>query len=260
MKKNLYLIIFIAVLYCLSPAITVMAGDYPFVGITTKDNVNLRAGYSENFKSLRKLKKDETVIVLDKYCNWYKIKLTDDITCFVAKDYVDKDGYVLVDNLNLRAGPSTKYDILGKLDRSSRVLIIGKEDNWYKIKAPSRAFGWINEELLDYYTEYEEFQEKAAIKKIEDHLTQEENRVQVLVKKKNDGFFTVQGIIEGLGKVIGNPATHKLKVNGKTKYYLKSEKINLNKYVYYLVSIEGKKEEGSFKYPLIIIEKIESIE
>ena len=44
-------------------------------------------------------------------------------------------GTVTANSLNVRSGPSTSYNILGTLSNNTKVDILGRENNWYKISA-----------------------------------------------------------------------------------------------------------------------------
>ncbi len=50
---------------------------------------------------------------------------------------------------------------------------------------------------------------------------------------------TAVGQIEDLGMIINRPGTHKLITRGQTAYYLRSQKCDLNKHIYYPVRIWG---------------------
>lgn len=311
MIKKFYVGIFLLLVITFFLILTLEARDYPFVGIITEDNVNIRAGYNKNYRSLEQLKKDDWVVVLDKYYNWYKIKLPDSIHCFVVQQYVGKDGSVLVDNLNVRAGAGTEFDILGKLSRNSKVTIVGKENNWYRIKAPSNCTGWIFESFVVYYCTYDGFEKKIELERNKEAIRRFEsiskidfeslsnysekklnNSLEILKNFKYDfpsskysgainerieevnsyiiskqkelqrltkaGFCT-QGVVKDLGRIVGNPATHKLRTDGETKYYLKSEILNLNMYIDRNVYIWGRREENNLKYPSITVEKVDIV-
>lgn len=52
-------------------------------------------------------------------------------------------------DVNVRAGPSKNFPILHKYKiQSMPILVLGKYDNWYKIKDIQNNVGWINNHLL----------------------------------------------------------------------------------------------------------------
>jgi len=58
-------------------------------------------------------------------------------------------GEVTVDGLNLRAGFSTNFEILAKLNTGDKVLILSKESDWYKIKLPPQAEAYVAKPYID---------------------------------------------------------------------------------------------------------------
>ena len=264
MLSKIHLVLCIVALILLYSAFSAESYNYPFVGTITEENVKLRAGYNENFTAIKNLKKDEKLMVLDENYNWYKIKLPDDVFCFVSKKYVSEDGIVKVNNLNVRAGAATKYNVLGQLNKQDKIKIIESSNSWYKIKAPSNCVGWVSEKYITYYSNYEKFERKKAIEKnkIETEKIKQIKQLNNIKKEKEPlkmkrYSFETKGVIKDLGNIIGNPATHRLLIKGKVEYYLKSNKINLYNYIDCPVYIWGNKKKVNLKYPLIIVEKIE---
>ncbi|MBI3991428.1 MAG: hypothetical protein HY350_04680 [Candidatus Omnitrophica bacterium] len=65
------------------------------------------------------------------------------------------------------------------------------------------------------------------------------------------------GIIEDLGGIINRPAAHKLIIDGKMAYYLKSQAVDLNKFIYQKVLIWGQISQPEKNLlPVITVEKI----
>ncbi len=51
---------------------------------------------------------------------------------------------VKTDQVNLRAGPHTNFEVLSQLSKGNEVVVIGKEFEWYKIKLPEQAKSFVN--------------------------------------------------------------------------------------------------------------------
>ncbi|MBD3342366.1 MAG: SH3 domain-containing protein [Candidatus Lokiarchaeota archaeon] len=51
-------------------------------------------------------------------------------------------------NGNLRAGPSTSHEIIGKVTVGMKVAQIEKDENWFKVKLPDNNTGWIHKILI----------------------------------------------------------------------------------------------------------------
>lgn len=52
-------------------------------------------------------------------------------------------GTVNATRLNVRVKPSSKFSVVAGLNRGEKVEIIGKEGDWYRIKAPENASVWV---------------------------------------------------------------------------------------------------------------------
>ena len=98
--------------------------------------LNFREGASTSYKVIDTLKRGDIVQVLEQGSSWYKVKYGGRTGYMYAKylsissaDY----GTVTAGILNVRKGPSTSYEVLGKVTRGDTVMITGKSGNWYKI-------------------------------------------------------------------------------------------------------------------------------
>ena len=129
-------------------------------GEITANSVNLRSGPGTNYTKLDKLQKLDTVTILDKSGDWYK----------VTADAINKTGYVYASfvkvtstsptptpgaatptpiptatpagsqagklnasGVNFRTGPGTSYSSMGKLDKGTLVTVLSKSGDWYKL-------------------------------------------------------------------------------------------------------------------------------
>lgn len=54
----------------------------------------------------------------------------------------------IIGNGNLRSGPSTKNEIIGKVTIGMHVKQLGYSNNWYKVEISDKLSGWINETLV----------------------------------------------------------------------------------------------------------------
>lgn len=300
---------------------------FPFRGKINAENVKLRAGYNENFTALKNLKKGEDIIVLNRYFCWYQVRLPNDVYCYVSKAYISDEGFVTADQLNVRAGAGEKYYILGKLKKGEPVFTVSSDGDWYKIRPPKEATGWIHEDYMDKISEIKigeamkpiglindvfrnnNINSKEIIAygklpkietgKLENYTTKELKTIIFTYNnffntylestyRKEVGYkldflnlelknrqeqtmstahsqnlirdkFNAVGTLRDLGRVYGTDATHKLKIEGKTKYYLKSSNINLDDYIYKEVKIQGIIEDDYSKYPLVNVRQVEVI-
>ncbi|MBU1147509.1 MAG: SH3 domain-containing protein [Candidatus Omnitrophica bacterium] len=133
----------------------------PKIGFANNDGANVRAGDNINYEILGKLKKGDPVKIVDKRYSWFKVALPETAHLYINKDYVDiidkkgtgkvlslSKGKVNATRVNLRAGPGTKYSILGQASSPQELRIVSEKDDWYEIKPPEETAGWIHASQL----------------------------------------------------------------------------------------------------------------
>lgn len=128
--------------------------EFPFVGKATVDNLNVRSGANKNFPSLYKLKKDSEVIVRGEQYGWYKISIPQNVSLYIARQYVTQKGYLgelKADNVNVRIKPNSDADVVGLLKKGDIVSIIGQENKFYfTIKPTFNSYGWVTKEFVKF--------------------------------------------------------------------------------------------------------------
>jgi len=281
----------------------------------TADSVNLRSGPGTNFEILRKINKGELVLVLGKKLDWYKIELPRNTRAFIHSEFIGTKsliyGEINADNVNVRAGEGTNFNVIGQLNKGDAVEILERGKDWYHIYPYKNCFAWAHKDYLKkegpakIYTDKEthhregwkllykaenfEIANKQAALKNNDlsAILQKYNtivrnypksmasiraqrhiddlkRIKSLLKKKQPGAAAakkqiqdkkpaapagidtptekpiVRGKIMDAGRFFKRPGTHKLLQNGKTKFFLKSQTVNINDFVYHDVLIWGK--------------------
>ncbi|MGL6106775.1 3D domain-containing protein [Romboutsia sp.] len=70
--------------------------------------------------------------------------LTVIFTLGATSSYADNTGKVTISSLNIRKGPSTKYNVIGSLQKNQTVTILDSNNGWYKIQGPDNKKGWSN--------------------------------------------------------------------------------------------------------------------
>ena len=123
--------------------------NVPEAGFVKNNGSNVRAGDNINFEILCKLKKGAAVKIIDKRYSWFKIVLPKKAHLYIKNDFVDipeekTQGVVNADRVNLRAGPATKYSILGQVSEEEMLKVISEKDGWYEIEPPANTAGWIH--------------------------------------------------------------------------------------------------------------------
>ena len=111
----------------------------------TASSLNIRSGPGTKYDIIGAVKKGKTVTVVGTNGDWYKI------------EYNGKDGYInkkytkdqtktvtiTANSLNVRSGPGTKYNIIGKLKKGSTAVAVEKSGDWYKIQY-GKGYGYIH--------------------------------------------------------------------------------------------------------------------
>lgn len=242
---------------------------YPRIGFIKSDYTNIRAGDNLNFEVLCQVSRGNRVKVLEKRYKWFKVLLPKNACAFIKKEYVSSDdgiGIVNAHNVNVRAKPGTNFTIIGQLNKEDRIKIIEELEGWYRIQ-PKNFTGWIHSDLIT-FTPIEKIEAKsAAQEKKKGEATKEEiERVGAAAPaEKAEEFkpkelFMARGVLQGAGRVINRPGTHKLILGPKNFYYLKSNKVDLNSFINSNVEVKGKVLETKGDKPyLISVETIEVI-
>ena len=103
--------------------------------VTKSTSLNIRNLADSNSKKVGTLQKGEIVEIIGESGNWYKIH-----NGYVSKDYIEiitedtKYGIITAKSgLRLRKGKSTKSTILTTIPYNSKVEILSKEGNWFKV-------------------------------------------------------------------------------------------------------------------------------
>ena len=120
--------------------------QYKEIKVVNTDGLNVRKGPSTSYESIGKIDKGTRVEVISESDGWSKINYKN-TTAYVATKYLDKKTtntedttqqykeikVVNTDGLNVRKGPSTSYESIGKIDKGTSVEVISESDGWSKI-------------------------------------------------------------------------------------------------------------------------------
>ena len=120
--------------------------QYKEIKVVNTDGLNVRKVPSTSYESIGKIDKGTSVEVISESDGWSKINYKN-TTAYVATRYLDKKStntedttqqykeikVVNTDGLNVRKGPSTSYESIGKIDKGTSVEVISESDGWSKI-------------------------------------------------------------------------------------------------------------------------------
>lgn len=140
------------------------------VATIAQENLNLRDGPGKDYVSLLKLGVDMEVSLVARYNDWYQIETTDGAVGWVSQDFLAMQpgvaeritraesipssnpalvGYATDEGINLRAGPNTKFEALGKLSNGAELSLLARYEDWLKVETAKGTKGWISADLVD---------------------------------------------------------------------------------------------------------------
>ncbi len=140
------------------------------VGTVREDNLQLRDGPGTNYVPMTKLKSGTTIDLLEIYQDWYHVGIDGGKDGWVKGEFLNVDpavnqrldvatalpdpnpamvGVINDNTVNVRQGPDSKYGKLGSLDAQTKVDILGKYEDWFKIKTPKGNTAWVFSDFLN---------------------------------------------------------------------------------------------------------------
>lgn len=147
----------------------------PAVPATVKvDSLNLRGQPSLSGEVIAKLKKGETVTILEEVtldkarpgepAKWARVTLPTNTPVWVSAHLVDPATKAVIPNrLNVRGGPGENFNVVARLDKGATVKEIRKNQDWLEIETPANASAYVSADLL-------EKQSTVGVPKIEDKV------------------------------------------------------------------------------------------
>jgi cell wall-associated NlpC family hydrolase len=134
----------------------------------TDTDANVRYGAGEDYDVKVVLERGCKVTVTDISGQWCKVRLPDGSYGWMAGYVLDYDGpgnditvdesgqavevkvgWVTRPEVNLRAGPGTDTEIVGNAPLNTSVVILGQQDDWYKVGLDGGRQAWVQSDLVD---------------------------------------------------------------------------------------------------------------
>lgn len=144
--------------------------DFPaFVPTATvrDDGTNIRLGPDIFYDSIGALSAGARVRLVGHYNNWFKIEYADGTQGWMANEVLNVRpevaatvpeatdlpppvpvATVLNDESNVREGPATIYDSIAKLPAGTRVRLLARHEDWFKVIQANGEVGWMASEIL----------------------------------------------------------------------------------------------------------------
>ncbi len=236
-------------------------------GVITGERVNVRAGEGTNFNVIGQLNPKDRVEIIRGAKEWVQIYPYKNCFAWVHKDFIKRSGpaKIYIENeakkregfkFLLEAEKFEKQNIAAALKNKNLSPIIQK----YKVIIRDFAQSPANERARLHIE---------RLRKIKMQLKKQEAQKKVVQKKEEEKKGLVsqrkskpiaQGKITEAGKFFNRPGTHRLVKDGKTHYFLKSNTVNINDYIYHQVQVWGKiKSSKKSKIPVIEVDYIKKL-
>lgn len=180
MKRNVSKVLSVLLIAALMLSFTAVASAETRMYATRA--VNVRSGPSTSYYILGSLEQNEMVMATGRvYDGWYEIQWGSYGYAYVAGNYLSYskyepgynpnyncypgnrgvtlkvcpdcgDTYYSTTALNVRRGPSTKYSVVGSLNRGQKCTVIGKSGNWYKLLTADGSDAYASAKYLKLYS------------------------------------------------------------------------------------------------------------
>ncbi|MBI1375628.1 MAG: hypothetical protein GC159_23200 [Phycisphaera sp.] len=134
-----------------------VAREAAFTGVVTGDDVYLRSGPDANYYPVGKLDAGSILQVHREMTGgWLEVSPPPGQFSYIAKDFVKvtsgRDGVVTGDRVRVRApspaGPDKSYRRQQYLNKDDKVIILGEQDEYYKIVPPADARLYLKKDFV----------------------------------------------------------------------------------------------------------------
>jgi cell wall-associated NlpC family hydrolase len=143
------------------------------IALANEEGLNLRDGPGTAYIGMTKLKSGAQLDLLARYDGWFQVQTPEGQAGWVLGQYlaigpgvIDRVevvtsipeahpaliGHTSERNVNLRGGPGTTYQKLGALGAGTQLDLLGRYQDWFKVRTPQGGTGWVSNELLDVST------------------------------------------------------------------------------------------------------------
>ena len=236
-------------------------------GVITGKRVNIRAGEGTNFNIIGQLNTEDQVEIIRKGTDWFHIYPYENCFAWVHKDFVKKSGAAkdYVDN-EIKKREGLKLLIEAEtFEKTSKQAAINSKDlspiiQRYKVIIRDYAQSPANESARSHIERLAKITLQIKQTEAQDKAALETPRAKKgALSQQPNSSPDAQGKIIEAGRFFNRPGTHRLTKNGKTIYFLKSDKLNINDYTYHLVQVWGKIISKKSKIPVIEVDFIKKL-
>ncbi|WP_462412342.1 SH3 domain-containing protein [Neobacillus sp. Marseille-QA0830] len=127
------------------------------------DMVNVRSGPGLSYSLVKQAKRGETYPIIKEKGDWIQIQLSTFKTGWVVSWLVSRENgeskkeaaittntkaKAQTDQLRIRSGPGTSFQIIGLINKGEQVQILDQNENWYKVDS-QYGQGWASKEFFE---------------------------------------------------------------------------------------------------------------
>ncbi len=124
----------------------------PYIGVVVSEKLRVLPRRGTNYREITTLQQNDLVTVLDKYGEWLQVSMPEGVSCWMSSDYINDDGVVTGDSVNVRQGPGVANPVLGQVGRSDKLVVLEKKDSWCRIEPPNSLKAWVNGNFVSYFS------------------------------------------------------------------------------------------------------------
>ena len=120
------------------------------IAFSNTENLNLRKKPSTDSKVIDQFYQGDSMIVLEKKGNWYKVQYGEK-TGYVKKKYIDFQCNVYIDGdkVNIRKNANTESSVIKRLNTGDVVTLLEQKGNWYKVRYKKKV-GYVRDIYLSF--------------------------------------------------------------------------------------------------------------
>ncbi|KAB8141808.1 SH3 domain-containing protein [Chloroflexia bacterium SDU3-3] len=142
----------------------------PKVATVREEGLQMRDGPGTNYVSMSKFSAGQQIELLERYQDWYHVGIPGGADGWVKGEFLNIDaainnrlldaisipdpnpalvGRTREDQINLRQGPDSKYAKVAMINAGAQLDLVGKYNDWYKVKLADGKAAWVFRDYLD---------------------------------------------------------------------------------------------------------------
>ncbi len=142
----------------------------PKVATVRESGLQLRDGPGTNYVPMMSLQQASQIELYEIYQDWFHVGVPGGLDGWVKGEFLDVDpsvvkrllvaetvpdpnpalvGFVAENSVNLRKGPDSRYDRVGRIDAGVQLDLIGKYKDWLRVRLPDGTKAWVFSDLVN---------------------------------------------------------------------------------------------------------------